>query len=129
MDNAITDIHVVFLKVKELWGLESCKLILDRICEAAKLKVISSDFHVFENGGLTINYILSESNVTLHTWPEHCFMRIHICTCSMSFSKAINLAAEIKGVALDIGCKAILRARTMNLVSGETDQEIAYEFN
>jgi S-adenosylmethionine decarboxylase len=45
--------------------------LLDRIVVAMRLHVLSSAVHVFGGeGGVTALYLLSESHLTIHTFPE-----------------------------------------------------------
>jgi spermidine synthase len=44
-------------------------LMLD-ICKLYNLNIISDSYSKFEPYGVTINFLLSESHFTLHTWPE-----------------------------------------------------------
>ena len=45
--------------------------LLDRIVEAMDLRVVSTAVHVFPGaGGITAMYLLAESHLTIHTFPE-----------------------------------------------------------
>jgi S-adenosylmethionine decarboxylase len=45
--------------------------LLDRIVVDMKLRVVSTSVHVFpEPGGITAMYLLAESHLTIHTFPE-----------------------------------------------------------
>jgi S-adenosylmethionine decarboxylase len=45
--------------------------LLDRIVEAMELRVVSTAVHVFPGaGGITAMYLLAESHLTIHTFPE-----------------------------------------------------------
>ena len=54
---------------------------LRRAIEASGATVLKDSRHIFENGGMTIMYLLSESHATIHTYPEHnsCFVDIFTC--------------------------------------------------
>lgn len=43
--------------------------------------LLSSQHHLFENGGVTAVMLLSESHASIHTYPEHgaCFVDIFTC--------------------------------------------------
>jgi N4-bis(aminopropyl)spermidine synthase len=51
-------------------------------CKKHKLKVVGSDITKFKPHGYTITLILSNSNLLLHTWPEHNAIHIDLVTCS-----------------------------------------------
>lgn len=45
--------------------------LLDRIVEAMQLQVVATAVHVFPGaGGVTAMYLLAESHLTIHTFPE-----------------------------------------------------------
>ena len=45
---------------------------------------LGSRSHLFPGGGLTSVFLLSESHLSFHTWPEHSFVAIDIYTCGNS---------------------------------------------
>jgi spermidine synthase len=47
---------------------------------------LGSSFHLFPSGGLTAVFLLSESHMSIHTWPEHSFAALDIYTCGNSSS-------------------------------------------
>lgn len=52
-----------------------------RAIEASGATVMKDSRHIYENGGMTIVYLLSESHASIHTYPEHnsCFVDIFTC--------------------------------------------------
>jgi predicted methyltransferase len=51
-------------------------------CTLHKLKVRDERLTQFKNGGLTLTFILSNSNLLVHTWPEHNAVHLDLLTCS-----------------------------------------------
>lgn len=50
--------------------------------EAAGARVLSAHFHHFgEGAGVTGVVLLSESHISIHTWPEHAFAALDIFMC------------------------------------------------
>jgi S-adenosylmethionine decarboxylase proenzyme len=47
---------------------------------------LGSRSHLFPGGGLTSVFLLSESHLSFHTWPEHSFVAIDIYTCGNSIA-------------------------------------------
>ena len=47
---------------------------------------LGSRSHLFPGGGLTSVFLLSESHLSFHTWPEHSFVAIDIYTCGNSMA-------------------------------------------
>lgn len=46
------------------------------------LKVVKKNSHIFYPKGVTLAYILSESHLVVHTWPEFSMVHIDLVTCS-----------------------------------------------
>jgi S-adenosylmethionine decarboxylase len=76
----ICDIHGI--KNKELLeNLESIKQVLDTICETHKYSILGKLEHKFHPEGITIIYLLSESHISVHTFPEREYIALDIYTC------------------------------------------------
>lgn len=78
-------IHIIteFYGVNErkISRVEVVKEILDRVISKSGLHAISSNFYQFEPYGVSIVYLLRESHLSLHSWPEHHLLCIDIFTC------------------------------------------------
>jgi S-adenosylmethionine decarboxylase proenzyme len=78
-------IHII----AELWGVDSDKIsrvehlraILDRVIAKSGLRVVSSSFYQFEPFGVSAVYLLRESHISVHTWPEYRYIALDIFTC------------------------------------------------
>jgi len=78
-------IHII----AEFWGVDSDKIsrvehlraILDRVVAKSGLNVVSSSFHQFEPFGVSAVYLLRESHISIHTWPEYSYIALDIFTC------------------------------------------------
>ncbi len=78
-------IHVI----AEFLGVDSNKIskvavvreILDRVIPKSGLNCVSSSFHQFEPYGVSAIYLLSESHLSVHTWPEYGYIALDIFTC------------------------------------------------
>ena len=61
---------------------DSLEVVLKESAEAAGATVLHSYFHKFDKGeGVTGVVALSESHISVHTWPEHGYMAIDIFMC------------------------------------------------
>jgi len=63
----------------------------------SKAEVLKSFFHQFPiTGGVTAVVIISESHLSLHTWPEHRYAALDIFTCGQSANpwNALKVIAE-----------------------------------
>lgn len=77
--------HAIF----ELYGCDSNLLddeeyIVNSLCEVANklgATILSTSSHKFEPQGVTSILLLSESHISIHTWPEKGFATCDIFTC------------------------------------------------
>jgi S-adenosylmethionine decarboxylase proenzyme len=61
--------------------IESLKKILDIICKKYDFHILQKIEHKFEPQGSTVIYMLSESHISIHTFPEKKYMAFDIYTC------------------------------------------------
>jgi len=61
--------------------LEKIKSLLDGICEKYEFSILNKSEHVFQPEGLSILYLLSESHLSVHTFPERKYIAIDLYTC------------------------------------------------
>ncbi|GAB4040906.1 S-adenosylmethionine decarboxylase family protein [Spirosoma gilvum] len=47
-----------------------CQKIFDQLIESLNLSKVGEVYHMFPNGGFTAVVCLTESHVSIHTWPE-----------------------------------------------------------
>jgi S-adenosylmethionine decarboxylase len=57
------------------------KEILERAVERSRLNKIASNFHQFEPHGVSAVYLLRESHLSVHTWPEYGYVALDIFAC------------------------------------------------
>ena len=77
-----------------------------RMVRRAGFKIVASRFHKFSEtsageGGITGVIIVSESHVSLHTWPERNFLNLDVFFCNYSRNntkKARAVFAEFKKI-------------------------------
>ncbi len=60
---------------------------LQDLCTSHKLKVVDTKITSFSPKGLSITYILSNSNLVIHTWPEFNALHIDLVTCAPIYNK------------------------------------------
>lgn len=80
--------------------LKDAKLLEGLLREAAEqagARVLSSHFHVFgEEQGVTGVVLLSESHISIHTWPESAFAALDVFMCGSAEPKrALEYAARV----------------------------------
>ncbi len=78
-------IHIIaeFLGVgqEKISRVEIAREIMDRVITRSDFKVVSSCFHQFEPHGASAVYLLAESHLSLHTWPEYGYVALDIFSC------------------------------------------------
>ena len=57
------------------------KVLLDTICEINNYTILQKTEHVFQPQGCTILYMLSESHISIHTFPEKSYIAFDLYTC------------------------------------------------
>lgn len=55
--------------------------LLDNICKTYDYTILNKSQHEFEPQGFTAVYLLSESHISIHTYPENNYAAIDIYTC------------------------------------------------
>jgi spermidine synthase len=77
-----------FHDVDDLTFLETTDgeaLVIHEIVDSG-MTFLGSRSHFFPGGGLTAVFLLSESHLSIHTWPEHSFVALDIYTCGNSIA-------------------------------------------
>ena len=77
------------------WGNLASNL-AESLIQKLNLTVIKSDSHNFSPHGETRGYLLSQSHLAIHTWPEDGVMHVDLVTCSEA-----NLGQFEEGVRPD----------------------------
>jgi S-adenosylmethionine decarboxylase len=62
-------------------SLEGIKSLLDNICEKYNYSILGKMEHQFQPIGITLLYLLSESHISVHTFPEKGYIAMDIYTC------------------------------------------------
>ena len=79
-------------------SFEDLKKYADIIIKNLKFSVVGKTSHSFKPVGKTMIYILSESHLVFHTWPEYKLIHIDLVSCidltQKDFHKALKLAFE-----------------------------------
>jgi S-adenosylmethionine decarboxylase proenzyme len=55
--------------------------LLDNVCELHNFTILNKSFHKFPTYGFSSIYLLSESHISIHTFPEKKYVAIDIYTC------------------------------------------------
>ena len=62
-------------------SVEGISQILDDVCKAHNYNVLARTGHAFSPIGATVLYLLSESHISIHTFPERGYAAVDIYTC------------------------------------------------
>jgi S-adenosylmethionine decarboxylase len=62
-------------------SIEKLKELLDSICINNEFTILHKIEHLFYPQGISIIYMLSESHISIHTFPEKQYMAFDIYTC------------------------------------------------
>ena len=82
---------------------ETLEQILPKLAIKAGMNVVGYSFHQFLPVGVTGAVILSESHLTVHTWPESKFVAVDIYVCNFhsdNYNKGVKIVDEIVKIFL-----------------------------
>jgi len=74
MSNYNPGLHILAgfsASVSSLSGMEACRQFFDDTTAKLGLVKVGDVYHRFPNGAFTAVVCLTESHVSIHTWPEH----------------------------------------------------------
>ncbi|MBN8826218.1 MULTISPECIES: S-adenosylmethionine decarboxylase family protein [unclassified Spirosoma] len=54
----------------QLVEASACQALFDQLIDSLQLTKVGEVYHAFPNGGFTAVVCLTESHVSIHTWPE-----------------------------------------------------------
>jgi len=80
--------------------LKKCKdtlPLIERFIERARLKVVNKICHDFKPFGNTMVFVLSNSHLAVHTWPEHGFIHFDLLSC-----KELSDPSKLKYIIFEI---------------------------
>lgn len=86
----ISDIPESYLKNNDLLTF------LDFLCKSNDLHIVEKFHHVFEPHGFSVVYILEESHMALHSWPNKGYLHIDLVTCSLNETNLDSINYFIK---------------------------------
>ncbi len=86
----IVDVYNI-INHRLLETIDGVEPLMKKIINEGKLNAIGEMKHQFEPVGATILYLLSESHISIHTYPEKCYCAIDIYCCKMNYDFNIIL--------------------------------------
>lgn len=69
---------------------------LKSIINKNKIKILKTDYYLFKNKGLTLIFILANSHLSIHTWPEKKLINLDLFICNFvkNYEKQIMTVYE-----------------------------------
>ena len=61
---------------------KSLKSACDMFCDLVGLNIVERRVHDFKPMGKTVFYVLEESHISIHTWPESGYIHVDLVTCT-----------------------------------------------
>jgi S-adenosylmethionine decarboxylase proenzyme len=83
-------------KENEISEVKSVRKRLYEIVRKSELTPLGDKFHQFRPNGVTGIILLSESHISIHTWPEKKFVAMDIFSCSGTKKANVASAAALK---------------------------------
>jgi predicted methyltransferase len=62
---------------------------VEKLCKIHRFKIVNKQVSSFPGGGITLTFVLANSNLVVHTWPEFKALHMDLITCSPIFKKEV----------------------------------------
>lgn len=79
------------------------------LLENFQMKTLGVNEHAFQPQGYTLLYLLSESHLSLHSWPEYNTLKMDLFTCSSKNLDNVQTIKEIFGSLGNVEVKQYMR--------------------
>ena len=90
-------IEVFGVNPKLLEKSKDTMVLVERFLERTKLKVVNKIHHNFEPYGTTMVFVLAESHLAVHTWPENNYIHFDLLSC-----KELKDSKSLKHIIFEI---------------------------
>jgi S-adenosylmethionine decarboxylase proenzyme len=71
-------------------NLETWDRYIKECFEEANITLLTTSWHNFDKkGAFTVLYLLAESHLSIHTWPEHKYIALDVFTCGTSNTQLV----------------------------------------
>ncbi len=102
----ITNHYVALVKLELTDGsLEFIESFAQDLITDLELKIVKKISRIFHSKGITLAFILSESHLLIHTWPELGLIHIDLVTCSYRGDKEFK--SSLKAALSEQNIKSI----------------------
>jgi S-adenosylmethionine decarboxylase len=72
------------IKNEQIYDNEFIKKLCDKLLSKTGVNVLNEIHHEFKPQGYTALYLLSESHMSIHTWPENSKIRLDLFSCEVN---------------------------------------------
>ena len=79
------------------------------LLEEFQMKILGVNEHEFQPHGYTLLYLLSESHLSLHSWPEYNTLKMDLFTCSSKKLDNVQSIQKAFGSLGDVNVKQYMR--------------------
>jgi len=88
----IVNVNII-ISIKCLEKVETIQPLMKKIIDECSLNVVGELHHQFEPKGATLLYLLAESHLSIHTFPEgrYCTIDLYCCNDNVDFDKALDI--------------------------------------
>ncbi len=85
------------IKNEQIYDNEFIKKLCDKLLSNTGVNVLNEIHHEFKPQGYTALYLLSESHMSIHTWPENGKIRLDLFSCEVNgkFDDALITLKEV----------------------------------
>jgi S-adenosylmethionine/arginine decarboxylase-like enzyme len=63
-------------------SLEEVEVFANKLVKLLELTIVKEVIHKFQPSGITLVYILSQSHLAIHTWPEYKTIHVDLVSCT-----------------------------------------------
>lgn len=77
----VRNIFIRAYQTQKTLDKQAAEALLSQIAQTLGYTILKKASHAFSPGGVTAFLLLSESHISLHTWPESGFATIEMVTC------------------------------------------------
>ncbi len=98
-----TGTHILYtVKSNHLNSIEKIHYTFDKICNDLGFTILNRCHHQFTPQGITSIYLLSESHISIHTWPEKTAGFIDVFCCRELDTHSIDKIRDVIVECLDV---------------------------
>ena len=90
-----TSLMVDFLECRNMPTELELKDLIKEAIQRMGAECLDVASHFFDNGGMSLCAIVSDSHIAIHTWPEHNFVSLDVYSCVGEPWKAVQFFEEI----------------------------------